>query len=181
MCLEEVEHQCFIITIGAQDTSAAFMSALINYVLEDSIISSKVLAEIKLLERRGNLSRPVARYDETVNMPYFMACVYETLRLSPPVSMMLPRHAPTGGLYIGETWVSDQTEIAANPFVIHRNKGIFGPDADIFRPERWLGDPNEVRIMHKYSFAFGYGSRRCLGKNIALFEAQKFCVQVFQV
>ena len=122
----------------------------------------------------------MVRYDETVDMPYFMACVRETVRLSPSVSMILPRHAPTGGMYIGETWVSDHTEIAANPFVVHRNKEIFGPAAGVFRPERWLGNPDEVRLMHKYSFAFGYGSRRCLSKNIALFEAQKFCVQVYR-
>lgn len=178
LSIEEVEHECFILTVGSQDTSAAFMSALINYILQDRTIHSKLVAEIALFHQGGHLSSPVVRYDETVEMPYFMACVYETLRLSPSVSMILPRYAPPGGVFIGRTWVSGKTEIAANPYVLHRNTEIFGLDADKFRPERWLGDPEQVRLMHKYFFAFGYGSRRCLGKNIAMFESQKFCVQV---
>ncbi len=178
MTLEEVERECFILTIGAQDTMASLMSAFVNHILEDPTIHSKLITEIASFEQRGQLSSPVVRYEETGKMPYFMACLQETLRLSPSVSMILPRYAPTGGVFIGKTWVSEKTEIAANPYVLHRNTDIFGLDAEKFRPERWLGDPEQVRLMHKYFFAFGYGSRSCLGKNIALFESQKFLVQV---
>ena len=31
-----------------------------------------------------------------------------------------------------------KAEIAANPYVIHRNEEIYGEDADTWRPERWL-------------------------------------------
>ena len=178
LTMEEVERECFILTIGGQDTMASLMSTFVNHILDDSTIYSKLITEIALFERRGQLSLPVARYDETGKMPYFMACLQETLRLSPSVSMILPRYAPTDGAFIGETWVSGKTEIAANPYVLHRNTDIFGLDAESFRPERWLGDPERVRLMHKYFFAFGYGSRRCLGKSIALFISQKTLVQV---
>lgn len=178
MSLQEVERQCFILTVGSQDTSAAFMSALVNYVLEYPKVGSKLLNEIALFERSGKLSSPVVTYDETVEMHYFMACVHETLRLSPSVSIILPRYAPAGGMLLNGTWISEQVEIAANPYVIHRNTEIFGSDADVFRPERWLGNPEQVRLMHKYSFWFGYGSRKCLGRNIAMFESQKFVAQV---
>lgn len=178
MSLQEAETQCFILTVGSQDTSAAFMSALFNYILESPEVGSKLLDEISLFERSGKISSAVVTYDETVEMPYFMACVYETLRLSPPASMILPRYAPVGGMHINGIWISEQVEVAANPYVIHRNTKIFGSDADTFRPERWLGNPEQVRLMHRFSLWFGYGSRKCLGKNIALFESQKFIVQV---
>ena len=178
MSHEEAERQCFIFTVGGQDTSAAFISAFVNLVLENPAVNSKLMSEIALFEQLGKLSSPVARYDETVAMPFFMACVHETLRYIPSVSMLLPRFAPEPGMLIEGIWVPGTAELAANPFVIHRNRKIFGLDANTFRPERWLGDPNDVRQMHKYSLAFGYGSRKCLGKNVALFESQKFCVEV---
>ena len=176
--LQEAERQCFILTVSSQDTSAAFISAFLNYLLEHADIHSNVCAEILQLEHSQRLSSPVVTYQETVEMPYLMACVHETLRLSPPISIVLPRYAPTGGMYVNGEWISEKAEIGANPYVIHRSSKIFGSDADTFRPERWLGDPEQVRLMHKSSFAFGYGSRKCLGKNIALFESQKFCAQV---
>ena len=178
MSLEDAEHECFVLTVGSQDTSAAFISAFVNYILQSPHAHSKILAEMESFDRQGLLSTPVVRYDETTQMPFFMACVYETLRLSPSVSMILPRYAPKGGIFINEIWVSEKTELAANPFVIHRNPLVFGPDAHVFRPERWLADPAQVQLFHKYFFAFGYGSRKCLGRNIALFESQKFIAQV---
>lgn len=174
MSLQEAEKQCFILTVGSQDTSAAFISALINHVLEFPDVCAKLLAEISQFERSGKLS-PVVTYDETTQMQYFMACVYET---SPSVSMILPRYAPTGRMCINGEFISERAEIAANPYVIHRNTEIFGLDAANFRPERWLGDAKQVRLMHKHALWFGYGSRKCLGRNIALFESQKFGVQV---
>ena len=178
MSLEEAENQCYVLTVGSQDTSAALMSALIHHIIQSPIVRAKVYEEISQFERDGKLSSPVVTYDETTKMEYFMACVYETLRFTPPVSLILPRHPPAGGMYVHKTWISDRAEIAANPYVVHRNPGIFGPDADTFWPERWLGDRGQVRLMHKYSLSFGYGNRKCLGKNIALFESQKTCLQV---
>lgn len=178
MTLEEAEHECFILTVGSQDTSAAFISAFINYIIQDSNVYSKLLAEINTFQNAGSLSSPVVSYDETVAMPYFMACCRETLRLSPSVSMVLPRFAPEAGMNICGVHLSNKTELAANPYVLHRDKSIFAIDAVSFRPERWLENPARARQMAKYSLSFGYGSRRCLGKNIALFESQKFCLQV---
>ena len=176
--LQEAKRQCFILTASSQDTSAAFISAFIDYLLKHADIRSNVCAEIFQFEQSQRLSLPIITYQETVEMPYFMACVHETLRLTPPISIILPRYAPTGGMYVNGGWISEKVELGANPYVIHRNTKIFGLDADTFRPERWLGGPEQVRLMHKFSLAFGYGSRKCLGKDIALFESQQFCAQV---
>ena len=176
---EEAERECFLVTVGGQDTSPAFMSAFFFRVLEDTRVLNRLLEEIAEFEHRKALSSPVVQYTETTEMPYFSAVVQEVLRLEPSASLILPRHAPEGGLMLDSKLLPEGTEIAANPFIIHRNKEMFGQDADDFRPERWLdGDLETIARMRKYFFAFGYGSRRCLGKNIALFTSSKFCVQV---
>ena len=40
-----------------------------------------------------------------------------------------------------------------NPWVLHRNKDIFGADAGSFRPERWLGDAAEVSKLEQNFYA----------------------------
>ncbi|KAL8776865.1 MAG: hypothetical protein Q9194_002894 [Teloschistes cf. exilis] len=178
--LQSAEYECFVFTVGAQDTTAAFMSAFVDHVLRNPDVKSRLLDEIDHFNRAGKISFPVPSYEETTTMPYFMACCRETLRLSPSVSMILPRYASAGGMFIGDTWVPNHTEISANPFVLHRDKQIFGEDADDFDPDRWLGNLQQVRTMEKYFFAFGYGSRKCIGRHVAVFEAQKFFVQLFR-
>jgi len=58
--------------------------------------------------------------------------------------------------------------VGMNAHVVHRDKGVFGEDADLFRPERWLESEARNKEMEKYLLTFGAGSRTCVGKNISL-------------
>ena len=180
MTLDQAERECFLLTVASQDTTVAFIEPFVNNIIQNPFVYAKLMAEIQEHELRGNLTSPVVRYDETLVMPYYQACLRETLRFTPPASIILPRLVSAGGMTIHGKFVPEGTEIGSNPYVLHRDRDIFGIDADQFRPERWLEDEARARVMDKYDFAWGYGSRRCVGKNIALVDASKFCVQFFR-
>ena len=65
--------------------------------------------------------------------------------------------------------------------VSSRNKTIFGKDADIYRPERWLRCEDESEVdyearlkkMKDADFTFGSGNRICVGRNMATVELHK--------
>ena len=164
--------------VAASDTTSAFICPFVNNICQNCSVYSKLMEEIEDFEKTGRLSSPVAKFDETNQMPYFMACVKETLRFSPSTPMIMPRYISEGGLMVNGHWIPEMTEMGANPYVIHRDTIIFGEDADVFRPERWLGNDQHAKEMDKYMMAFGYGTRTCLGKNIAQLETQKLCLQV---
>lgn len=69
--------------------------------------------------------------------------------------------------------IPECTIVSCNAWVIHRNKQIFGDDVDMYRPERWLEDPERTKVMAATLFHFGMGSRTCIGKNISLLEMYK--------
>ncbi|MCJ1264973.1 hypothetical protein MMC22_004848 [Lobaria immixta] len=176
----DIKAECLSFMIAASDTTAGLVSPLIASVIERPKVYEKLMLEIDRFEREERISRPVASFDETNEMAYFMSCVKETLRLFPPTPIILPRFVCQGGLNLGEHMhIPEGTEIAANPWVTNRDPTVFGRDANKFRPERWL-EVNELQFkeMEKLIFTFGHGSRECIGKNLALLEAQKLCLQV---
>ena len=53
------------------------------------------------------------------------------------------------------------------PWALSRNKDIYGEDADLFRPERWL-DEKRAREYERYDSFWGGGTWMCLGKLVPL-------------
>lgn len=63
---------------------------------------------------------------------------------------------PAEGAIIDGFKIPGGTIVGINPWVIHRNTEIYGEDADVFRPERWLDAPEaEIENMKRNLFSVG--------------------------
>ena len=68
------------------------------------------------------------------------ACVKEAERIHPPIGLPLERIVPARGATICGQFFEGGTVVGMNAWVIHRNKDVFGHDADSWNPDRWLCD-----------------------------------------
>ena len=78
------------------------------------------------------------------------AVINETLRLFPPVPLniretreegvVLPPSDPTYPSASEPIYLPEQTTVTYLPLLVHKNKALWGDDADVFDPERWLDD-----------------------------------------
>ncbi len=130
-------------------------------------------------------------FQEAQKLPYLQAVIKEGLRLHPATGLPMVRVVPKGGATLAGRFFPEkvrstpraslecrslmfsqsiQTEVGVNIWVTHANKSMFGPDAEHFRPERWLEDPERAAEMNRNILTFGAGSRTCIGKNISLLE-----------
>lgn len=152
---------------------------------------ARVVAEIQAADRAGQLSKPVVMYDETARLPFFTACIKETLRRDAPAQTILPRLVSEPGyeLFGGSVYVPPGTQMGASPFIIHRDEAVFGAEPDVWKPERWIQeesgmDPRAhetyIKRMEKYGMWWGYGDRECAGKYYAQMEMQKLCVELLR-
>lgn len=174
--------------IAAPDTTSALICSTIDNIIQHQAVHNKVISEIQTATAAGTLSSPVATFAQIKTLPYFNACIQETARLFPSIPVILPRQVSAGGLVLDDGHVRFSvpggTALGASASVVNRDVHVFGEDADVFRPERWLedaqvpGDGDRVRQMHRLLFSWGYGSRSCVGKNLAMLETSKFCFQV---
>ena len=75
-------------------------------------------------------------------------------------------------------WLTRVYSISA--WAVHRSIDVFGPDANVFRPGRWL-DVSEAQLNkmeRNNELIFGYGRFKCLGQSVALIELNKVFVEV---
>ena len=98
----------------------------------------------------------------------------------PPAPSILSKIVPPGGDILEGKFVPGGTNIGICIKGVQRNKGVFGEDADIFRPERWLEAQGErlSRMDKTADLVFGWGRYQCLGRNVALIELRKVFVEV---
>ncbi|TEY51929.1 hypothetical protein BOTCAL_0263g00040 [Botryotinia calthae] len=97
--------------------------------------------------------------------PYLNAIITETLRLYPPIPMSQPRlTSPSKPRIIDRYLIPPNSTVSVQAWSLHRNPAIFGKDAEIFCPERWLVDEDRVRDMERGFLAFGRGGRACTGR-----------------
>lgn len=74
--------------------------------------------------------------------------------MHPGVSYPLERIVPKTGAEISGFHLPAGTIVGMNAAVIHRDRSIFGDDADTFRPERWLSDDIEaVKTMDRHNMS----------------------------
>ena len=129
------------------------------------------------------MSSPIIKDSEIQAFPYLQAVVREGLRMWPPTLGLGSKQVPKGGDTICGYFVPEGTQIAGNFSGITRLKSIWGQDADVFRPERWLEAEQEGEEMFKMlcsvlDLDFGSGKYQCLGKRIAMMELGKVFAEV---
>ncbi|KAJ5353128.1 cytochrome P450 pisatin demethylase [Penicillium brevicompactum] len=156
--------------VGAgSDTTAISLSSTLYYLLRNPECLARLRKEI---EDSGVGSSPT--FKETQAMPYLQAVFKEAFRVHPGTGYPLFRTVPKGGEVIAGQFFPEGVNVGVNSWVSHYDKDIFGQDADIFRPERWLESNKEQLIaMEQNYMPFGAGSRTCIGKNISLLEMGK--------
>ncbi|KAE8421602.1 cytochrome P450 [Aspergillus pseudocaelatus] len=163
---------------AGSDTTGITLSAALWYIYRNPDKLAKLRQEIDTMAAEGRISDPVT-YKQAQEMPYLNAVIKETLRVHPGVGTILARVVPKGGITLtGGYYVPEGTHIGTNAWPLHYSETVYGPDADQYRPERWLEDKPQPDYRDSMMFAFGSGSRTCIGRNISLLEITKVLPQI---
>jgi cytochrome P450 len=138
-----------LLAAGHETTATSMVWALYHIYRDDAL--------------RQRLADEVAQADtpsEMVALPYLGAVIKETLRMHPPVPIVLRRL--TGPMTIAEVPCRSREVVGIALYALHFNPTIW-TDPDLFQPERFL----DSRIS-PFEFApFGGGYRRCIGAGFA--------------
>lgn len=179
---------------AGSETTAISLSAVFYYLLKNPASYRTLVEELDAKAREGffsNTESGLVTWTESQNLPYLDACIKEAFRLHPAAGLPLERITPPHGAEICGREIKGGTIVGCSAWVIHRRPEIFGVDAEVWRPERWLVDESlgaagleaekkRVKEMNATMFQFGMGARTCIGKNISLLEIYKLVPSVLR-
>lgn len=174
--MQRVAHVTLLIQAGA-DTTGTGIGSTLRFLVSNKEKMKKATAQIEAAEQAGKLSTPVKYEEVREHLPYVVACVKEGLRLNPPATNLFGRVTPKNGAMIDDHYIPASLDVTSNAYVVHRDTEFYGPDAEEFRPERWLESESPAKLDAN-SFVFGMGARICLGKDIAIMESYKLVTEV---
>lgn len=180
---EDLFTEAWLQIIAGSETTATAIRGTMLYVMSNARVYAKLQREVDDTVA-GGLGPGVVPDGVARELVYLQAVLREGFRMRPPVTDIVPKKVPAGGDTVvveGRTvFLPGGTNVGYSVDGLNSRKDIFGEDADLFRPERWIvDDTNQVAEMKKTTeLIFGYGKYQCLGKNIAWMEYSKAVFEV---
>lgn len=149
---------------------------LVMLILANVVIHPGVQGKIQkecddILEKSGRPRESLFTLDDTRDMPYSEAVIWETLRMA---SSPIVPHVATRDTEIGGYSVSKDSVIFINNFGLNLGEDFWGPDARKFVPERFLKMVADVKTGEKMLkvvkpeifVPFSTGKRTCIGQRL---------------
>lgn len=133
-----------ILGAGADTTSIgilAVMGAILTHPEAKKKLQNELDQAYKDLGLEG--TNKEIDFKDAEKLPYLAAVIKESMRLHPSISYQLPRVVPESGIQIGEHFINPGSICSISATSMNRSKEIFGPDAEEWKPERWIASTEE--------------------------------------
>ncbi|RMZ80057.1 hypothetical protein DV738_g3095, partial [Chaetothyriales sp. CBS 135597] len=172
----EIRNHLLNTLLAARDTTACLMSGAMFELARNPSCQDKLRAEI------GRLNGGLPVLEDIKDMRYLNMFLKEVLRLYPPIPLnsrfakndsVLPRGGGKDGM--GPIFIPKGQLVVYQVYSMHRREDIWGPDAHLFRPERW----EIMRPRFEY-LPFNAGPRICIGQQFALTETSYVLIRLLQ-
>ena len=155
---DEIWQECFNLTFAGPGSTAAALTA--------------ILYELGKPYGHDWQERICAAASSTTTSATLTAVIKETLRLHAPFPTAFPRTITPGA----EAAIPDLptplpvgTIVSSNTYLLGHSKEIWGEDAEVWKPQRWLGNTESIEKELDDAFVvFSKGPRGCIGKEIAM-------------
>ncbi|CCF33857.1 benzoate 4-monooxygenase cytochrome P450 [Colletotrichum higginsianum] len=167
--------------VAGSDTAAKAIKWTMQHLLWNPSTYESLEKEIMTANSDGAISEPITNA-EAQKLPFLQAVIYEALRVHPPFTGLLMKKVGSEGDVYEGTFLPPGTRVGHDTWSVTHDKQLFGEDADMFRPERWLeADAATVREWKKQTeLVFGAGRWQCAGKAVALIELNKVFVALIR-
>lgn len=148
--------------MAGSDTSASVLEWVVAEIMKSPRVMEKAQSEI----REAFRGKETIHESDLDELNYLKLVIKETLRLHPPVPLLIPREC-TKLTNIGGYEIPKKTKVMINAWALGRDPEYWS-DAERFIPERFEGNSVDFRGNNFEYVPFGAGRRMCPGMTFGL-------------
>jgi len=168
MTPKQIRDDILTFLFAGHETTATGLGWTLRLISRHPKVQERMLAEVDALGGRA------PEYDDLKQLPYTTAVFTESLRMRPPVPMLV--RAAAAADRIGDVDVLPGQRVTVSVLGIHHHPQ-FWPNANQFDPERFMG---AIERQPGSFIAFSAGARSCIGSRLAMIEAPILLARVLQ-
>jgi cytochrome P450 len=167
-----------VVIASGTDNFASATQAIILCIITNPNTYRRLQEEIEAATAGGDISFPISEIAAR-RLDYLQACICEGLRMMPPDTHLRERMVSPEGDTVHGYFLPGGTFVGLNSQATQLHP-VYGPDREMFRPERWLSkDEETLQQMHKtLELLFSYGSSKCLGYALTHIQISKIVFEV---
>ncbi|KAI3739465.1 hypothetical protein L2E82_29870 [Cichorium intybus] len=157
---------------GGTDTSSITIGWAMTELIRHPSVMKKVQAELrKAFKGKGNITE-----SDLKGLSYLQSVIKETLRLHPPIPLLLPRVCREQCKIAGYD-IPAKMKVFVNGWACSTDPDYW-EDADVFKPERFEDTSVDFMGTNYHFIPFGSGRRMCPGITFGMVAVELFLAQM---